>query len=108
MINKEYSFDNYKNEDYIECYSVQDVYKNMGDNTFELAKEDVKCKQKIWKHEISYVKEVANTKGNIRRQRIELGFKYKDPIVVMGRYKDIHPIIFPTSNKHRIVGFKFY
>lgn len=108
MINKEYKFDYYKNKDYIEFYSVNDVYTKGTDDEYKLVKKGVTTREKVWKNEIAYVREVFNTKGNIRRQRTEIGIRSKDPIIVMGRYRDINPIVFDTNKCLGTVGFKFY
>jgi len=109
MINKEYDFSKYKNTDYIEFYSVSDVYDKGDNDEYHLVKRAVKTKEKVWKYDIAYVREVFNSKGNVRRQRTEIGVRNRDPIVVLGRYRDIDPIVFNTNNTiNKSVGFKFY
>lgn len=111
MVNKEYDFSKYKNEEYMEFYTVSDVYKTVDTaegEDYVLVKKDVKCKEKVWKAEITYIREVVNTQGNIRRQRTEIGLRYKDPIIVLGRYRDINDVVFTTSSNYKNIGFKFY
>lgn len=108
MINKEYDFSKYQDKDYIEFYAILDVYKPIADSEeYELVKKDVKCRKKVFKYDVSYIKEVYNSKGNIRTQRVEVGIKHDEPIIVLGRYRDIDKVIF-DRRKPNNVGFKFY
>lgn len=106
----------YDDLDYIEVDVIQDVYKGVeverdGEivEDYKLVKKDVKSKKTIWKSEISDVKQVINDKGNIRTKRVELGIKYKDPIIVVGSYKELKKAIFDLSKKdNKVIGYKFY
>lgn len=117
MINKEYDFSKFKDEDYVEFYTVTDVYQtseikdtktNEIVEEYNLVKRDVKCKRKVYKYDISYIKEVFNNKGNIRRQRVEVGIRNYDPILVLGRYRDLNNCLFESKTTPNNVGFKFY
>lgn len=95
------------NKDLIEVVCISDIYKR-DDNTDDLilVKKDVRVKQVIYRYDIEHVRQVVNTEGNVITKRVELGIRSKDPIVVLGSYKEYKDIV--TLVDKPVVGFKFY
>lgn len=96
-----------ENKDLIEVICISDIYtrEDESDNLI-LVKKDVKVKQVIYKYDIEHIRQVVNNKGNVRTKRVELGIRSKDPIVVVGSYKEYKELV--TLIDKPIVGFKFY
>jgi hypothetical protein len=105
----------YTDDDYIEVTTISDVYKTEevevnGElvEEYKLVKAGVKSKQTIWKSEISHIKQIFNENGNVKTKQVELGIKFREPITVIGNYKQLKECIFntPSKEEYKTVGFK--
>ena len=96
------------NNDCIEVVSISDIYirDTEDDDNLILSKSNVRIKQTIFKYDIEHVREVVSDKGIVKNNRVELGIRSKEPITILGNYKEFKKII--TEVHKPIVGFKFY
>lgn len=100
-------------DEYIEVTTISDVYKTIEKEVdgeiveeYELVKSNAKAKQILYKSEISHIKQIFNDRGNVKTKQIELGIKYKDPIVIEGNYNQFKNIIFNQPKQNKSIGYE--
>lgn len=98
------------NENQIELKVIEDVYRASidedGNEIIRLVKKNVKTRQIVYKHDISYIKELLSTKNIPLKTKCTICMNGQE-VTVDGNYDKLKQSIFNPKERDSI-GFKFY